>query len=909
LKRFQLLAVAVLALMLLSAFPVRIASGQGAYSEKLNVYVAGSDALWYFTYSGINSSSELSALESTPGLSWYNVTAISTIGWVSDMQIFGPRGYNLLPVPFTPSQGMFLTVGSDSFGDASAAAAALDPYLLTSFVSLSNGTGSYAFYSPISFSTLIPSTLFKFIPSSEGGFAGAVGSSFLLSSASPFIVLEGQKTSSGFSHTLVVGSISGTALNGTDQPNLVGYFSSTASSLQASSKSSSSTVQIRFLDGIISSSDKATISNDRAKFTGSYTLNLTPGDEIFSVNATVVQQPAPLLAYREVDTGVLRTGDNISVTLVLKNLSPSDTISKVTFSDNWWNSSSEFRLLKGSNFTVPTASIQAGGSVTPVYRLQYTGTTSGTITIPASAVRYQYLVEGKTFNATTVLNPIRLSLGIDDAVVYATIIPIGGFDQPLGSAQKYNVTVTNVGTLPASSVGVAGKSIAGLAAKSGGSPGGSATVTATQTLTGLVNANGTTSYLAAYQNPSGNTFNATTNVVPTIFSHSSMSTGFPILTVGAKLATLANLQSNLTLTFTTTDPGFANITDFRATGSLPSGLGCGRVNGTGLTCTSGRVTISYPTVNKSNTLLATMQYNLTTPMNYLMGSFSFQALTSGVTVNGMSNAVAIPGGLILSKSYNPSQLFGGMSSMVKVSAANSGPLELYSATVGSTVDSFDTLSNAATLSKTFTSINAGANESVSYGVTASQTFGSFTGTPATTTFFFGGTSFTVNSAAPKVQVYQPLTVTISTYPTTPEEGKNFTITFTIRNPSGVQVSNVLFTLPIPSGLGLTNLHSAQVTNGMITINAGTLAANGTATSTANAVASSGITIPFVKGVLTFSYAGVTVNGIVPTGSGIAIGEDITTRYLIPTAFVLLVLLFTAYYVRRKAIPTVPASPK
>jgi hypothetical protein len=895
--------------MLLSAFPAQATQAQGAYSEKLSVFVAGSDAMWYFTYGGINVSSELSALESTPGLSWYNLTAISTTGMFSDMQIFGPGGYNLLPVPFIPSQGMFLTVGSDSFSDASAAATALDSYMLTHFASFSNGTSEYTFYSPVSFGALIPSTLFKLIPSSEGGFAGALTSSFFVSSPTPFIVLEGQKTASGFSHTLVVGSISSSALNGSDEPNLLAYFSSTATSLTASNHSASSVVQLTFLDGVIASTDSATISNNDARFTGSYTLNLGPGKSLYSINATVIEQPVPLLAYREVNVGVLRTGDNMSVTLVLKNLSPSDTITGVNFSDNWWNSTSVFKLLQGSTYTVPAGSIQAGASITPVYRLQYTGTGAGTMTIPASVIRYQYVIGGVTFNATAVLNPIRLSLGEDEAIVLTTATPVGGLDKPVGEIQKYNVTATNVGTLPASDVIIAGRPVAGLAARTGSSPGGSVTVTVEQTASGILAVNSTQAFTTTYQDPSGYSLNSTSNVLSNIFSHSSMNIGFPRLNVGAQLASLANQETNLTLTFTTTNPGFANVTNFRATGSLPPGLGCGTVSGIGFACSGNQVTISYPLVNSSYTYSATMKYNLTSPVSYLMGPMAFEGVTSGNNVTGMSNPLAIPGGLTLSKQFVPSMLFGGMSSQVTVSAVNSGPFQLYNMTVGSKEDTFDTLASSATLTKTSASVAAGGNLTDSYLITASQIFGNLTGTPTTATFFFGGVSFTLDSVPPRVEVYQPLSATISTYPSSPEEGKNFTITFSITNPSGVSVSNVLFKLPVPSGLGLSDLRNAQVSGGLLSVRLNTLAADSTATATVSAVASSGISIPFANAVLTFNYAGSTVNGVVPTNSGIAIGEDITTRYLIPMAFVFFVLLFAAYYLRRMAAPTARASQK
>ncbi len=906
-KRSRLLAVFIVALMVLSAVPVQVAHGQGTYSEKLNVFVAGSDALWYFTFGGINGSSRLSALESTPGLSWYNVTAIKTTGWQSDFQVFGPMGYNLVPVPFVPTQGLFLKVGSDSFADASAAASALNSYLLTNFAPLSNATGSYTFYSPLSFDNLVPFTLLTFLPSSEKGFASAISNTGFLATASPFVILEGQKTSSGFDHSLVVGSISASATTAAGAVNILGYYGTTITSLRASNHSSSSVIQIRTLDGVLRSTDKASTTMDSAHFTGSYLLTMAPGARILSVNATVVQQPAVLLATRSVDVGVLRTNENISVTLTLKNLSPSYPISKISYVDDWWNKTGAFRFLSG-NDSVPGSGLTAGTTVTPVYRLEYTGTTTGTMTIPASVIRYSYVVRGVTFNATAVLDPIRLSLNQDDAVVYATVVPVGG-PYAVGKTQNYTITVVNVGTLPASSVVVAGHSIAGLAAKTGGSSGGSATVTVFQSASGLVGVNTTQAYTVSYQNPSGVSFNSTSNVIPYAFSHNAMQIGFPVLSVSAFVGTLSSGNTNVTLKFTTSNNGPTNVTSFTATGSLPSSLGCGTISGKGLSCSSGQITVSYRILNKSSPVSAVMSYNLTGSQDYIVGPMQTQGTSSGFAFTGRSNAVAIPAGLVISKSFAPAQLFGGMSSTVSVSASNSGPLSIFNVTLGSDRDSFDTLVTNATNSKKFDSIPAGGNVSLSYGVTTLQQYGSLLGASATATFFFGGSHFTIAGVVPIIEMYQPLTVSITTTPASPIEGKDFAITFVITNPTGVQVSNVVFTLPLPSGLKLSDLSNAQVASGVLKITDGVLDPHGNTTATAAAVASSGITIPFDKATLTFAYQGITVNGRVPTSSGIAIGEDVTIRYIIPTLLVLVVLILTAFYVRRKAGPSVPASPK
>ncbi len=911
-KRSQVLAVTVVALMMLSALPAQPALAATPYTEKLNVYIAGSSALWYFTFGGINGSSKLTALESSPGLSWYNITAIKTGSWLSDFQVFGPRGYNLLPVPFIPSQGLFLTVGSDTFADASGAASALGSYLLTSFTSLSNGTGTYSFYSPVAFTNLMPNTLLKFLPSSAGGFSKAITSA-LESTDSPFVVLEGRNTFPGFSHALVVGSIATPALDSNGKPSLLSYFGSSLSSLAASNHSSSSVIQMRFLDGVVKSTDSAVVSNDNAQFSGSYTLSLAPGKKVTKINATVAELPVPLLATRTVDKGVLQTNDDLAVTITLRNLATAATVTSVRFSDSWWNTTGSFKFL-GGNFSAPKTGIAAGGSITPVYRLQYTGTTPGNLTIPASVVRYSYSVGGQSFNATAVLNPIRLSLGADDAVLVTTVQPSGGLGKSVGAQQSLDVTVTNVGTQPASSVVVAGHSISGLAAKTGSSPGGSATVTLAISAAGLTQANSTASYAATYQDSAGHELNATSNVASIVFSHASMKLGFVALDVESQISTLSNQVTNLTLSFATSNLGPTNVTSFRAVVSLPAGLGCGSVSGkpvgtNGVSCSGGRLTIAYPLLNASSALNAYMKYNLTGGSNFYLPPFSFSSVQAGENVTGMSNPVAVPAGLVVSKGFTPARLFGGMGSTVAVEATNVGGLKVYNASVATTIDSFDALAGASSLTKSAPSIAAGGNLSLTYSVTTSQVFGNLTGAVATSNFYFGATSFTVHSVGPTVQIYQPLGVSIYAVPSTPTEGRNFTIGVQVTNPSGVSVSNVLFTLPVPSGLGLSRLQNASVSGGVLTFSVGTLAAHSSATATASAVASSGITIPFARAALTFQYAGTTINGILPSKSGIAIGEDVTTRYVIPTAIVLLALLVVAFYVRRQASASAPASQK
>ncbi|MBI3840432.1 MAG: hypothetical protein HY297_00500 [Thaumarchaeota archaeon] len=474
-QRSQFLGLFVLALMVLAAVPLQVSVASTTYSEKLSISIAGSDALWYLTMGNVNGSSRLSTLESVPGLSWYNVTAIKTTAWKSDFQLFGPSGYDLLPTPFIPSQGLFLTVGADSFSSAAAAARGLDSYLLSAFVSFSNDTGSYTFYSPVSFDTIVPRTLLTFLPTGAGGFANAITSSGWIGTASPVIVLGGVRAGSGFNHSLVVGSITATAIDATTKrPSILNYFGSTITSLQASNRSTSSSIAIKFLDGLINSSDPATVNNDRAAFMGSYTLTVAPREHIYRLNVTAMQQPALLLAYRTVNTGVLHAGDNLSVTISLSNLSNDTALQSVSFADDWWKSSNQFTLVSG-NSTFSNPSMAAGVRLTPVYTLHFNGSASQRITIPAIAVGYSFKVGQLTSQGHSSLNAIPLSLGADDAVVYARVVPLGGYGKVVGAEQKVKVIATNVGTFAASSVVVAGQDVSGLAAN-----GGSATVEVTE---------------------------------------------------------------------------------------------------------------------------------------------------------------------------------------------------------------------------------------------------------------------------------------------------------------------------------------------------------------------------------------------------------------------------------------------
>ncbi len=893
-----------------SFLPVERAGAAQAYSEGFTGYVAGSSALWFLSFGGINASSPaISSVEGIQGVSWYNLTAVKTTGMSADAQIFGPSGYNLFPIPFVPSQGAFLTVGADTYADASSAAAYLGGYLLTAFVSYSNSSGTYTFYAPLSFGDIAPPTLLKFIPTSMGGFASAVKASTFATLPSPIVTLAGVREGSGFAHTLTIGSTVGGALASSSSPDLLKYFGTSMTSLKASNKSTSSTINFRFLDGFVRSNDTNAVVRNTGG-TGFYSLSLGAGKKVVSVNATVVQAAQLLLAQRVIDTGVLMPNHNVSVTISFSVPVGLSNITTRAFSDDWWKSYGFFKLVKG-NSTIPSQSVFTGGSTSPTYVLNYTGGTPQRITIPPTAVAYSYTVGTRNFDAQTMTNPVALSLGTDEPVIFAYVSPAssaGNYGGPVGSTQRFTVTAKNVGTLTAPTVNIAGSQKSGLVA------GATASATVSLTAQDLLDINSSHTFSVVYSTPGGQSFNVTTNPIPVVFSHSSMAVALPTLALGVTVSSLGSGNTNLTLSLTAADQGVANATGYVATGSLPAGLSCGTVSGTGLACSGSTVTYTLSSLGAGKTKTASMEFNLTAPMNYFFTPFSYSAKSGTFSLGGTSNAVAAPSGVVLAKRFASSALFGaasanaqGMLSKVYLSVSNAGPFHLYNSTVQSTADAFDAITSTSSVPlKSAQDIGPGSNLTASYTIAASNDYGNWSSSPAALRMYFGGALLSLTEPGPTISVYQPLTVNIATSPTAPTEGRAFSILVTIQNPSGVSVSDVEFSLPIPGAMSLSQLRNASTSGKNLVVSTSQLGPHASYSANVTASASSGISVLFRSGNLTFSYAGSTIQGSIPN-KAIVVGEDVLTRYTLPTVLVLLALLAAVFYVRRKAAPTAPSS--
>jgi hypothetical protein len=176
----------------------------------------------------------------------------------------------------------------------------------------------------------------------------------------------------------------------------------------------------------------------------------------------------------------------------------------------------------------------------------------------------------------------------------------------------------------------------------------------------------------------------------------------------------------------------------------------------------------------------------------------------------------------------------------------------------------------------FSEVSPQSSSSYSYNVTiSSSAFGNVSGILVSTTFILGGATQALLLGSNSMVVYKPVTATVTTSPSTPEENHDFVLAITITNSAPVGVSNVVYTVPIPSMQANSN------NNVSVTLSTNT-----------------GLTIDTSAAHLTFQYQGANLNGV-SVAAKIVVSVDATTRYTIPIAVAVLVALAAVFYVRRK----------
>ena len=144
---------------------------------------------------------------------------------------------------------------------------------------------------------------------------------------------------------------------------------------------------------------------------------------------------------------------------------------------------------------------------------------------------------------------------------------------------------------------------------------------------------------------------------------------------------------------------------------------------------------------------------------------------------------------------------------------------------------------------------------------------------------------------------------MATSPSTPEENHDFTLSITFTNAAGVPVSDVTFSLKVPSGLSV--LSGGQVTGGTLTVSVPTIGPDSNQTVVVTMSASTGLTVDTAGSKVSYQYQGSSLTGLAPKQS-VTVGVDVTTRYTLPIVIAIFIAIAGLVYMRRRITPAVRA---
>ncbi len=891
--RATLILVLVLSLALVPLLATVPAHAQTGYSERLDVYTAGTNAFFTITLDRLGATiPAITSVEGTSGLNSFTLIAMSSTGATSDLQVFGVDGYNPLHLPSEPSEGLFLTVDATSQSADASVVSDLDSSFATTFTQVSTSGSSVTYFAPVDFANVAVPLLYELVPSSLGGFASFVSQAELTAIPMPFMEVTGSYNGTGFSNTVGLGgAATGVLTTATNALNLSELIGSANATITTSSSSTLSEVAVHSLDGVIVTSDEATVSNHIGNFSGSYYLQVAAGQEV-KANATIETEPPAALAYRVLDHGDVADGSLLGVSVVVSNdaVAGSPTIENVTLKDNWWqNYPSVFELATGnSTFTIP--SIAAGSNFTETYVLRVISTAASQVMIPATSLSFTYQLSNSTFTGHAKLGQQLLQVNQANPSVTAVVKPTLESGVALGTSGEYAVTLTNIGNSSAIGVSVDGQSAGTLVQN-----GGTSTLNIPINLVDLAQNNITNAFVVSYTDTAGQSLNTTTNTVQLVFSHDSMLIPFVQVSVNDSVTSSTLAAKTMNVTYTFSNNGKANPTAIAATETFPQGVTCTKASLIG-TCTGSTYTLATSTLPTSGENNLNLSFSSD---NYIVQPTTIVSTYDGLQLHTSGGAYVIPAGISLTKSFSPDTGFPGTSSTATLGISNVGTSPIYNVTIGSGFDKFDLASNSSeTTDKTFSEISPGGGDTFSYGIVlSSAAYGNVTGALPTANFLIGGAEQEISGGNSSALVYVLPSATVTSSPSSPEEGHDFTLTVTVINAAPVAVSDIVYTLNLPSEVSVVS--GGTLSNHQVTLTLGSLAANTNENLTLTVRANQGLTIDTSTAHLSFQYLGTTLTGSA-ISSSIVVRIDETTTYTLPIAVAIVVGILAVVFVRSRA---------
>jgi len=873
------------------------AASSSPFSQRLDVYTAGSNDIFLITLSPVNATKPaLVSAESVPGVTAYQITVIKSTGASPSSQLFWNNGYKVLKIPFVPDQGVFVNITASSQSAAQSAATNFDNFLGTNLVLIGSGGGNYTYFAPEDFG-IGGDAIFSFVPAAEKGLASLFTATTLLDQPSPTIVLTGVRSGSSFIHSVSYGSTNThvVASNGTFALGSAWNLSANQT-FTASSTATSTTVNIHSLDGLISSPDAAKITNHNSNFSGTYSIGVSAG-AVFKPNVTILSDPPVLSVTRTIDKGSASSGDLVTVSLLFTETAGNKTqVNNIALNDNWWTNYPSLFSLTAGNSSMSVSSLGGGQSVSRDYVLKVASSASENIVIPAATTTYSYAVGNVTVSASTQTNQVELRTNNPGPDMELTASPSIASGSPIGTAGQYAVTVTNVGSSPALDLKVGSSTNPTLL------PGASWKVNTTIPLATIVGRNLTQSFTLGWTLPDGTQASLVSNPANVVLSHSGILIPFMQFELSSTPSSAAVIAGKLNATYTLSNvgsaPGNATVSQ-----TFPSGMTCkdvvGNSNGTAACTSSSAFTLAVVGLKQGGTVTGTIQVAFGRD-NYIAQPGVITTTVSALTLVTEGTGYVVPAGISLQKSYSVNPVFQGENDTINVKVTNVGSLPIINATVSTIEDQFDTTASGSP-NQVYPTLAPGASENYSFVVHVFLSGNQSTGA-ASVSYAFGGFQEAYTAPAPYVLVYKPVHASVSLQPATPSEGKDFVLSVDIGNPAALNVTNVSYSLAIPSGATIVNYSSGvQLSGRTISINLNSLGGGADYVGTVTLRVPTDGTVNLPAGTLSFRYLGDTILGETATTT-ITVGIDLLLRYEIPVGVAIVITLGVAFYFHRRLPP-------
>lgn len=842
------------------------------YTENLSLYVTSSDSLWRVHLAGgpINMSS-VSVPSSVTG---YSITLTNYATWQSSYEIFTRYGFGILGSSEPYANGALLIINGTSALDAASLASNLSQALGLAFVQLSSGS-SYVFFSPDNFATVLQTYLYPLIPKSEGGFATMFSESQLQSNGFNYF----QITYGGLDYSLSFGGISALL-----SPNfkLYSQLGLTSSSYNFSSSSTSSSIDVYVLGGLISYSNM-THYNYPTNISSSIEMQKTSNSTVPDFSAIFDFSFPTVVAYRQVTpTLTPSSGSSVTVTITVKNISPAGgaTAENVFVNDSWiYSESSSFRLTQTQ--TSNNQTLVPGSSYTVVYAFTVVAT-SGTFEIPVTPVTYDYSYSNSsTIRGDVMLNSEKLVVGATNTPsLEATATLTSGSQVQVGQTFYVNVTIANKGDGAAFGVRSGGVTKGTLAA------GTSWSYLSNQSSSNLIQSRANFSFSVSWQDASGAAQSTKANTLSTILGLGDP--GSPSLTLSKIVSDPISNDLNVTLSVVSNSP--QTISGLTLADSIPSGMTFVRsYNTSSIESTGSTISANLSSIAPQGTESFVYELSINNMKNnYVFLPATVTAIWNNETLTHFSGGYGFPLGVQIVKQFSPSQGFQGANLTISVTVSNNGRLPIYNVNLNNSFASFFTIVNASTKSTPILLNGETLNNYYIANLTGSP--GSYNSSVAGASFIFAGSMHNVQSPVVTINIFHLPDANLTYSALKVEEGHNIVITVTITNPSNFTLSNISYTLALPKNLKVL---SGSETN--FTIPA--LAPKTNATHTFTIITGQPYVYSLNDSKLLFTYSGHQLAGI-SGGLTLSIGDDVPLRYGIPVIIGLVVVVATLLYVRK-----------